>query len=150
MTAPVLVIGYGNPSRGDDALGPEFVDRLAQRFARQIDDGELEVLTDFQPQVEHALDLRGRQRVFFVDASVSGAAFEVHPVLAQRDSTYTTHLLSPGAVLFTYSEVERREPPAAWIIAIRGEKFELGEPLSEPAQADFQRRWSGALTLPSP
>ena len=26
--APVLIVGYGNPGRGDDALGPELVARL--------------------------------------------------------------------------------------------------------------------------
>ncbi len=53
---PTLVFACGNPSRGDDALGPELLRVLEQSCAS----GELsgiELLTDFQLQVEHALDL---------------------------------------------------------------------------------------------
>jgi len=65
MTAPILVFGYGNPSRGDDALGPEFVRRLEACCADAIACGALEVLTDFQLQVEHALDLQERAVVYW-------------------------------------------------------------------------------------
>lgn len=149
MTAPVLVFGYGNPSRGDDALGPEFVRRLEQRFPEAIARGELEVLTDYQLQIEHALDLRGRQRVFFVDASATGEAFVVRPVEPLKDPSFTTHLLSPQALLHTFEEVEQGAAPPAWTIAIRGERFELGQSMSEAAErhldsalADFQARWA--------
>ena len=56
--APTLVIAIGNPSRGDDALGPLAGQRLAAMRLRDV-----EVLTEFQLQVEHALDLLGRRRV---------------------------------------------------------------------------------------
>jgi hydrogenase maturation protease len=150
VTAPVLVFGYGNPSRGDDALGPEFVRRLEALAPQGVADGHLEVLTDFQLQVEHALDLKGRRQVFFVDASVGpGGAFEVKPVGPVRDSTFSSHLLSPQALLHTWVELERCAPPEAWLYAIRGERFELGEPLSagaernlEAALSDFLGRWT--------
>ena len=148
MTAPVLVFGYGNPSRGDDALGPEFVRRLEQNFAHELEKGQLEVLTDYQLQIEHALDLKGRKRVFFVDASAKGESVEVRPVSAVRDPTFTTHLLSPQALLHTFEEVEQQPAPPAWTIAIPGVRFELGEPMSEAAiahldvaLADFRARW---------
>lgn len=66
--APILIIGIGNPSRGDDALGPLAIERL-----EALDLAGVELLTDFQLQVEYALDLAGRRRVIFVDASVSGS-----------------------------------------------------------------------------
>ncbi|HTN80845.1 MAG TPA: hydrogenase maturation protease, partial [Acidimicrobiales bacterium] len=72
--APLLVLGVGNPSRGDDALGPLFVERLSELLAHEVSNGDVEVLTDFQLQIEHALDLTGRAKVVFVDASVSAAA----------------------------------------------------------------------------
>ncbi|MDP3326412.1 MAG: Ni/Fe hydrogenase, partial [Hydrogenophaga sp.] len=68
QVAPLLVFGWGNPSRGDDALGPLLVEQLAG--LAQMSSGRLECLTDFQLQVEHALDLRGRERVLFVDAAI--------------------------------------------------------------------------------
>ena len=68
--APLLVLGVGNPSRGDDALGPLFIERAAEALKERVAAGELELLTDFQLQIEHALDLEGRRRVVFVDASL--------------------------------------------------------------------------------
>jgi hydrogenase maturation protease len=137
--APVLVFGYGNPSRGDDALGPEFVRRLEAERALEVASGALELLTDFQLQVEHALDLQGRTRVYFVDATAEGGApaFEVRPVRAARDGTFSTHLLSPEAVLHTCQEVLGEPAPEAFVIAIRGERFELGEALSATAERNL-------------
>ena len=131
MSAPVLVFGWGNPSRGDDALGPLFVERV-----EALDLPGVECLTDFQLQVEHALDLHGRRLVLFVDASVDAAApFEVSQVVPARDESFTSHAMSPRSVLQVYCDLEDEEPPPAWLLAIRGERFELGEPLS-PAAAD--------------
>jgi hydrogenase maturation protease len=135
MTAPVLVFGYGNPSRGDDALGPEFVHALELRAADAIARGELEVLTDFQLQVEHALDLRGRKRVYFVDATASGEDLvSMRRLTAKRDASFTTHAVSPEALLHTYEEVEGTPAPECFVIALRGERFELGEPMSDLAR----------------
>jgi len=135
----VLVFGYGNPSRGDDALGPEFVRRLELERAGDIASGALEVLTDFQLQVEHALDLEGRTRVYLVDATVEAGApgFEVRPVTAARDPSASSHRLSPGALLHTFEVVLGRPPLEAFVIAIRGERFELGEGLSPAGERNL-------------
>jgi hydrogenase maturation protease len=133
VTAPVLVFGWGNPSRGDDALGPLFVERIdALRLS------EVECLTDFQLQVEHALDLQGRQRVLFVDASVSAAApYTVNDLGPAADASFTSHALSPQAVLQVYLDLNGEAPPASTLLAIRGTDFELGEPLSAGAAGNL-------------
>ena len=131
MTAPILVFGWGNPSRGDDALGPLFVERVEALGLPGV-----ECLTDFQLQVEHALDLHGRHLVLFVDASIDAAApFEVSPVVPARDESFTSHAMSPRSVLQVYCDLEDEEPPPTWQLAIRGEAFELGDGLS-PAAAE--------------
>ncbi len=133
--APLLVFGVGNPSRGDDALGPCFVERAAASLAGEIAAGRLELLTDFQLQIEHALDLTGRRRVVFVDASVAAAPpFEYTRIEARPDPGASSHAMSPAAVLDTHRAVVG-EPPEAWVLAIRGERFELGEALSSSARA---------------
>jgi len=136
MTAPVLVFGYGNPSRGDDAVGPELVRRLETRCADLIARGELEVLTDFQLQVEIALDLHGREQVYFVDASADAHApgYTVRRVVAARDVAVTTHALSPEALLQAYGTVMRQPAPETFVIAIRGESFALGDPIGDQAE----------------
>jgi hydrogenase maturation protein HypF len=133
--APLLVIGVGNPSRGDDALGPLFIERMGEALAGEVSRGAVELLTDFQLQIEHALDLQGRARVVFVDASVRAAPpFEFSPVAPRLDASCSTHALSPEAVLATFRSIVG-EPPESWVLAIRGERFELGEPLTARAGA---------------
>ncbi len=135
---PLLVFAWGNPSRGDDALGPALLELLASR-QQQGELSDVELLTDFQLQVEHALDLQGRERVLFVDASVSAQApYELHPLQAERDASYTTHAMSPGAVLAVYEQINDYPPPPAFMLSIRGYEFELGQPLSAQARANLQ------------
>ncbi len=127
--APRLIIGIGNPSRGDDALGSLCIERLQ---ALQLPGTEL--LTDFQLQIEYVLDLLDREEVIFVDAAASGAepyAFE--PLAAQADHSITTHAVSPSALLATSQQINGHLPPNAYLLAIRGYSFELGDALSAQA-----------------
>ncbi len=55
--APVLIFTYGNPSRGDDALGPAMFDLLEKHKQETADFDGVDLLTDFQLQIEHAVDL---------------------------------------------------------------------------------------------
>lgn len=145
MPAP-LILACGNPSRGDDALGPVLIDRLAG-----LGDIGADLLWDFQLQIEHALDLEGRSRVVFVDAAASGAEpFAFSTVESERAATVTTHAMSPGALLRVYDQVARAPAPACWLLAIRGYRFGLGEGLSTRARANlavaeiFLARWLSA------
>jgi len=132
----ILVLGYGNPSRGDDALGPALLDRLERIQTQRPGWEALETLTDFQLQIEHSLDLDHREQVLFVDASLSGAApFEFVRLQARRDDSYTSHAMSPSALLSVYREIRKTAPPPAHLLAIRGERFALGEAMS-PAASD--------------
>ena len=127
--APVLVLAVGNPSRGDDALGPELAARLEAAALPGV-----EVIVEFQLQVENALDLVGRERVIFIDAgSGTPAPFELRRIDAAADFLHTSHALSPEAVLATYRRVVGGSPPPSTILCVRGESFELGEGLSEAA-----------------
>ncbi len=135
MTAPTLVFGWGNPSRGDDALGPLFVERFTALAALHPEWGAVDCLTDFQLQVEHALDLQGRRRVLFVDASLDAPApCSLVRIEAARDASFTTHAMSPQAVLKVFADIDGGQPPPCWLLAIRGERYELGEPPSDAAQ----------------
>jgi hydrogenase maturation protease len=139
MTAPTLVFAWGNPSRGDDALGPLFGEHFETLAALHPEWGDVEVLTDFQLQVEHALDLQQRERVLFVDASIDTVApCSLTRITAARDVTFTTHAISPQSVMQVYAELEECEPPPCWLLAIRGDSFELGESISPNAVQHLQ------------
>ena len=134
-TKPILVFAYGNPSRGDDALGPamyELIER--QQHSGRLD--KVALLTDFQLQIEHATDLQHRQRVVFIDASLTASPpYEYQPVLPEQDLSYTTHAMSPAAVLYVYQRIHQQPPPPTYMLSIRGYAFGLGEPLSRLARA---------------
>ncbi len=143
MTAPTLVFGWGNPSRGDDALGPLFVERIE---ALQLPG--VECLTDFQLQVEHALDIENRRRTLFVDASFDAAPpFAVRLLDAARDVSFTTHAMTPEAVMHVYVELHDEAPAPCTLLAIRGESFELGAEISPAAASHLDaalawaRKW---------
>jgi len=128
-TNPDLIFTWGNPSRGDDALGPAMYELLQQAELNGVD-----LLTDFQLQIEHSIDLEGRERVLFVDASTSAnAPFELSRLQPEQDASYTTHAMSPQALLSVYQQVNRCAPPPAWLLSIRGYEFGLGLPLSTAA-----------------
>ena len=135
--ARVLVIAVGNPSRGDDALGPLLADRLAA-----LDLPDVEVLVDFQLQVEHALDVADRELVIFVDAGAgTGAPYEVQPVEPDATFAHTSHALAPQAVLAVHALVAAGAPPVALLLCVRGESFELGQPLSAEGQRHLEAAW---------
>lgn len=154
MTAPLLVFGWGNPSRGDDALGPLFVAQLRASLDEAGVQHGVEFLEDFQLQVEHALDLLGRRHVLFVDASLDCTApFETTTLQAARDTSFTTHAMSPESVLQVFRDLYRTEPPPCTQLAIRGTAFGLGEPAGDAALANLAlalawgRRWVASSGL---
>ncbi|MGR8951629.1 MAG: hydrogenase maturation protease [Gammaproteobacteria bacterium] len=144
MSKPVLLLACGNPSRGDDAMGP-----LLLEFAEaHCDLNGIDLLSDFQLQIEHALDLENRELVLFVDASVSCTApFELTELEAVQDSSYTTHAMSPAAVLAVYRSIKKQPPPACFLLGIKGESFELGEGLSANAGKNLEQACRFALSL---
>lgn len=134
MKAPILIFGWGNPSRGDDALGPLFVERIEALGLPHV-----ECLTDFQLQVEHALDLEGRELILFVDASIDVAVpFAVSRLEPARDASFSTHAISPAAVMQVYVDLHDDPPPPCYQLAIRGERFDLGKKLSPSAQLHLE------------
>lgn len=152
MVKPVLLFACGNPSRGDDALGPMLLQKIGD--SPQIDFCLVEILSDFQLQIEHALDLRQRQLVLFADASVScRAPFEFTHLQPAYDPTYTSHAMSPAAVLSVYQSVYHQQPPPAFLLSIKAEQFELGQDLSCWAREhlrqalDFSRNLLGLPVL---
>lgn len=138
MSRPrVLVFAWGNPSRGDDALGPRLIERLAASQGGAAGSGP-ELLTDFQLQIEHALDLVDRDLVVFADAAASGPEpFGFGPVTPGPALSVSTHALSPGALLGVFRRVLGHKEPACYVLGIRGYAFDLGSDLSPQASANL-------------
>lgn len=133
--APVLVLTYGNPSRGDDALGTAMFDLLEGNPPVNV-----ELQTDFQLQIEHATDLEGREYILFIDAGVSCAEpYELNRLKPEKDDSFTTHAMSPASVLSVFKQVYRRDPPPAYLLTIRAYEFGLGKSMSDAARKNLHK-----------
>ncbi len=126
----VLVIGYGNPLRRDDGLGPHVVDRLAARALPHV-----RTITAHQLTPEMAEDLAAADAAIFVDASVApdGDEVQLAPVDRAAAAWSMTHVFEPGTVLGLADMLYGRTP-AAWLVRVKGECFDVGEGLSPPAR----------------
>ena len=135
MTAPVVIFAVGNPSRGDDAIGPVICGRLEKWLKNEGLAEQFELIEDFQLQIEHALDLSDRQLALFIDAGANTPApFTFQRIAPASGIAHSTHELSPEAVLQVYLQTEGVAPPPAFVLCVRGEGFELGEPLTAVAK----------------
>jgi len=144
MVKPVLLFGYGNLSRGDDALGPLLLEYVESHCNLE----QIEILSDFQLQIEHALDLENRSLVLFIDASVSCVSdFDFAQLKPARDKSYTTHAMSPAAILDVYQSIKKQTPPPCFLLSIKAEKLELGEGLSSQAKHNLEQAGHFAAQL---
>lgn len=125
-----LVIGYGNPGRQDDGLGPAFI-ALFQPYANE----QCVLQTGYQLTVEHALDLTHYEQIIFVDACIAGSTpFQLEEITLDNLPEFGSHHLSPHAVL-QLTHTLYQHTPKAFILAIQGDAFdEFEEQLSSIAQ----------------
>ena len=136
MSATLVVFAVGNPSRGDDAIGPLICGRLAKWLENEGLAERVDLIEDFQLNIEHALDLQGRELALFIDAGENTPApFVFAQIYPSTATAHTTHALPPEAVLHVYRQTEGIEPPPAFVLCVRGEGFELGEPLTAAAES---------------
>ena len=137
------MLAVGNPSRGDDGVGPLLAERLQALALPHV-----EVLVDFQLQVEHALDVAGRKRVIFIDACVDAERpWVVRELAADARFAHTSHALTPSQVLETHRRVVGGDPPEAFLFGIRAGCFDLGAELSADAARGCEAAWPALLDL---
>lgn len=138
MRSRVTVLGYGNPGRGDDAAGP-----LLAEKAEEWEIPGVRVVSDYQLNVEHAADVAESELCIFIDAALDATEpWELRPVQPLNRNDFTTHAMLPETVMETCRSVYG-SPPPAFVLAVRGENFDLGV---EPS-ASFRKRIESAAKL---
>jgi hydrogenase maturation protease len=127
--APVVVIGVGNPLRGDDGAGPAVATLLSGRVPPGV---EVLVLSGDSAELIEAWT--GRRLALVADAVRSGAAAgTVHRVdaadgeLPGLQPGSSTHGLGLAEAL-AMAGVLGRMPDRLLIFGIEGESFEAGSP----------------------
>jgi hydrogenase maturation protease len=129
----ILVLGYGNPGREDDGLGP-----AAAREIERMGWENVTVCDNYQLVIEDAADVAEADAVWFVDASRTGLEpFEIRPLWPAHTIEFTTHLVRPEVIL-ALAKVYFGRSPEAYLLGIRGYQFEFHERLSDDAKENLK------------
>lgn len=128
-----IIIGYGNPGRQDDGLGPTFIESF-QCDSRNM----IELQSNYQLTVEDALEISNYEQVIFVDASIDCLEpFFLEEITETNDTGFGSHSLTPQA-LIQLSNTLYQHFPKAYILAIRGYEFDqFEEKLSDIASENL-------------
>ncbi|MCU0827771.1 MAG: hydrogenase maturation protease [Tabrizicola sp.] len=128
----LLLIGYGNPGRGDDGLGPALAERMSGRNLPG-----LTVEIDYQLTVDHAALIATHDAVVFADAAMElGMPYRLTQVEGTPQAL-GSHQVTPEAALHLAWLLYGRSVPG-WVLAIGGEAFgEVQEGLSAVALSNL-------------
>jgi hydrogenase maturation protease len=138
-----LLIGYGNPLRGDDGVG-----WAVARAARDAG-APHRILTAHQLTPELASDVADADRVVFIDAACDVepgqvAARPVHPAVGPPRGL-TQHAYDPSALLWLARAAHGHAPEEAWLVTVGADRFDCGEALSPAVEAAVPRACAEAL-----
>lgn len=127
-----LIVGYGNPLRGDDGVGWH----AAEELCRSLSSPNIEVLTRQQLTPDLAASVADADVVFFIDATQDGKPGELTcmEVAPEIWTPSFSHDLSPGGVLAVARELYGASPKA-FLVSLCGECFDHGENLSDVVKA---------------
>ncbi|MDR3765054.1 MAG: hydrogenase maturation protease [Acidobacteriota bacterium] len=130
----ILVLGYGNTLRGDDALGPRAVERLRPLVF------PAETLACHQLIPELAAQLAEYDAAIFVDAAAAGEPGTVHVrrLLPETQTASLTHHVSPATLLAMAHELYGRAPQSLLVTAV-GADFTLQSSDEGPLSAAATR-----------
>jgi hydrogenase maturation protease len=127
-----LLIGYGNPLRGDDGLGWEVADQIARNAGDSI-----KVVTTHQLTPELAEPISKADVVVFVDACHDGQPGRWRCERIRADTVIPqafAHYLTPMSLL-NYAAAIFDAKPAALLISVAADSFEYGETLTPKVAA---------------
>lgn len=132
-----VVIGYGNPLRGDDQIGWLVATQLREALAGDVS-GDVEIISCHQLTPELADILSRVEQAIFIDACegpLAGTVSRQMVVAAPERAASFTHNLDPGTLLALAQALFGKVPLSADILTVAAESFDYTEALSPPVAA---------------
>ncbi len=131
----VLVIGFGNPLRGDDGIGWNAADALA----RSIRDDRIRIMPCIQLTLDLAESIARAESVIFIDAAIDLAAGQLRmerlaPEAHGEESG--THHFDPRTLLMC-AQVLYGRAPEALMITMGGASFDCRDEMSSAVRERF-------------
>ena len=114
----ILVIGFGNPGRLDDGLGPAAAEAVGKMGLPDV-----AVDSDYQLMVEDAATVAQYETVIFVDAAVGGREpFSFTRVEPLVEISFSSHSVEPREVMGLAQKLFGAKTEA-YLLGIRGYQF---------------------------
>ncbi|MGO9379005.1 MAG: hydrogenase maturation protease [Dissulfurispiraceae bacterium] len=129
----ILIIGYGNPMRKDDGLGPA----ACVRLEGLVRDEDVKIMVRHQMGMELTDDIACADLAIFIDAHVGGSPGTLKEEAISPDTAVPgsfSHHMRPGVLLGCVQALYSRHPDAV-IYSITGQSFDFGEGLSSAVEA---------------
>jgi hydrogenase maturation protease len=138
----ILVYGYGNPGRQDDALGV----RLAENIELWIQEKNIkgvEIDCNYQLNIEDSDRISKSDIVIFADATVEEIDDFIYTRVNPDESTieFTMHAVSPAFVVDLCRKLYGKNPET-YLIHIKGYEWEFEEKLSDDAKLNLAKATS--------
>lgn len=154
--AKILLIGYGNPGRLDDGLGPAVAEAM-----EKLDLDGVTVDADYQLVLEDAAAIAEHDVVIFADADTEAAGPFYFKALEPNTSLgFSSHSVQPAAALGLAHELFGAKTKG-YVLGIRGYAFnEYEESMSQQARSNLaaaltfiegvlrRRNFAEAITIP--
>lgn len=130
----VLIYGYGNPGRQDDALGVLLADQM-DTWAKNNSQISIDFDSNYQLNIEDALTISEYDLVIFADASIEDISdFKITEVVPNQKTEFTMHAMSPEFVLHLCQSLYDKFPKT-YLLHIKGYEFEfLGQPTAKASE----------------
>ena len=135
----VLVYGYGNPGRQDDALGIEMTEKIKE-WAEKNHFDNIETDTNYQLNIEDAEKISKKDVVVFVDATQEDLReFKFSRLQPSAEKVeFSMHSVSPEYVLHLCKELFDKTPRSCQM-AIKGYRWDFQEGLTDPAKLNLEQ-----------
>lgn len=143
----ILVLGIGNPLRGDDAVGIHLVERLIRHYGERLD-----AMVVYEADIALAETFAGYRRLLVVDAlnDARDEAFCRLPLKAAASifprGGFSSHLFDWG-MLLAMSRDLFGDLPEAELFGIRAHDFAISDQLSAPCATDADAAFSELCRL---
>ena len=136
-----LLIGYGNPDRGDDGVAWHLLNLILKKSGCKEDDlfssdiihvhDGLDIWYNFQLLPEMAETVAGYDRVIFIDAHTGEVKEEISlvPVEPEFQNSPLTHHFTPPSCLALAQSLTGKYPEA-WLLSVRGHEFAFSRELT--------------------
>jgi len=142
----ILIYGYGNPGRQDDALGVLLSEKI-EVWVKENDYPFITVDQNYQLNIEDAEYISNYDLVIFLDASVEEIeSVLIEPVHPNLKTDFSMHSVTPAFVLGLTHQIFNQSPET-FQLHIKGYKYNFMESLTEGAITNLETAFAELISF---